>query len=200
MGRYFFYVEVCLNISPVFDYSTFPILTTERLVLRELRLADAADLLVFRGDAYVQRFNAQPLVSVAEAEMEIRKTHAVYSANEELGWGIALKDSDKIVGGIGLYHWSRYHRHAEVGYDLARNFWGQGYASEALRAVLHFGFTEMNLHRIYAGTIADNHESVRLLERNGFTREGTRRESSWEDDGTYHDSALYGLLRREFFS
>jgi ribosomal-protein-alanine N-acetyltransferase len=56
----------------------------------------------------------------------------------------------------------------------------------------------MNLHRIYAATIADNHESVRLLERVGFMREGTSRESSWEDDGTFHDSAMYGLLRREF--
>jgi ribosomal-protein-alanine N-acetyltransferase len=58
----------------------------------------------------------------------------------------------------------------------------------------------MDLHRVYAGTIADNHESVRLLERIGFTREGTRREHSWEDDGTFHDSAMYGLLRHEFIT
>ena len=56
----------------------------------------------------------------------------------------------------------------------------------------------MDLNRIYAGTIADNHASVRLLERLGFQREGTRRQHSWEEDGTFHDSAIYGLLRSEY--
>lgn len=87
-----------------------------------------------------------------------------------------------------------------MGYDLTRAYWGRGLASEALRRVLQFAFSEMNVNRIYAGTIADNQESVRMLQRNGFTREGTRRQSSWEDDGTFHDSALYGLLREEFYS
>ena len=64
--------------------------------------------------------------------------------------------------------------------------------------MIRFGFEEMSLHRIYASTIADNHESVRMLEKIGFHREGTKRESSWEDDGTFHDSAMYGLLRREY--
>ncbi len=58
--------------------------------------------------------------------------------------------------------------------------------------MIPFGFEQMNLHRIYAATIADNHESVRMLEKIGFIREGTERESSWEDDGTFHDSAMYG--------
>jgi ribosomal-protein-alanine N-acetyltransferase len=80
---------------------------------------------------------------------------------------------------------------------MARAYWGQGIASEALRAILRFGFDGMKLNYIYAGTIADNHESVRLLERIGFRREGTRREYSWEDDGTFHDGAMYGLLWHE---
>jgi len=63
---------------------------------------------------------------------------------------------------------------------------------------IRFGFEEMNLYRIYASTIADNYASVGMLEKIGFMREGTERESSWEDDGTFHDSAMYGLLRREF--
>jgi ribosomal-protein-alanine N-acetyltransferase len=79
-----------------------------------------------------------------------------------------------------------------VGYALARDHWGQGIGTEAVWAMLRFGFEQMNLHRIYAGTIADNYESVRMLEKIGFVREGTKRESSWEDDGTNHDSAMYG--------
>jgi len=56
----------------------------------------------------------------------------------------------------------------------------------------------MNLHHIYARTITDNHESVRLLERNGVVRERMQHEYSWEDDGTFHDSAMYGILRSEY--
>jgi ribosomal-protein-alanine N-acetyltransferase len=67
-----------------------------------------------------------------------------------------------------------------------------------VRAVVHYGFTQLKLNRIYAGTIADNVESVRLLEKLGFVREGTRRQHSLEDDGRFHDSAMYGLLRTDW--
>jgi ribosomal-protein-alanine N-acetyltransferase len=107
---------------------------------------------------------------------------------------------DAVVGIFSLHHWSQYHRRAEAGYGLARAYWGQGIGAEALGAIVRFGFGPLNLNRIYARTIADNHESVRLLERLGFQREGTWRKHSWEDDGTFHDSAIYGLLREEFAS
>jgi ribosomal-protein-alanine N-acetyltransferase len=68
-------------------------------------------------------------------------------------------------------------------------------ATEALTAAVRFGFSEMQLNRIEAQTIADNEPSTRLLDRLGFAREGTRRRYSWEEDGTFHDGAIYGLLR-----
>ena len=83
----------------------------------------------------------------------------------------------------------------DIGYDLARDQWGQGSATEALTAAIRFGFAEMLLNRIEAQTIADNASSTRLLGRLGFAREGTRRRYSWEEDGTFHDGAIYGLLR-----
>jgi ribosomal-protein-alanine N-acetyltransferase len=95
---------------------------------------------------------------------------------------------------FGFQNWDRYHRRAELGYDLARDLWGQGLASEALTAVIRFGFSDMQLNRIEAQTIADNESSTRLLRRLGFVLEGTRRSYSWEEDGTFHDGAIYGLL------
>ena len=78
---------------------------------------------------------------------------------------------------------------------MAVSRWGQGMRGEAARGrSSNYGFTTMRLHRIQAHTIADNHRSVRLLERLGFQREGTLREYSWEDDLAFHDSAVYGLL------
>jgi ribosomal-protein-alanine N-acetyltransferase len=187
-----------MSNKPFFDFTEFPILTTERLTLRRPVMADAGDVLLFRGDAFVQRYNSAPITTIAEAEDQIIEAHAEYGRHEGITWAVTFTGDNATLGHIALHHWSHNHRRAETGYDLARAYWGQGIATEALRTVLEFGFKRMNLHRIYAGTIADNHESVRLLERLGFTREGTRRESSWEDDGRFHDSAMYGLLRREF--
>ncbi|MCE7983234.1 MAG: N-acetyltransferase [Caldilinea sp. CFX5] len=178
--------------------SSYPVLQTERLILREVQPADAADVLVFRGDAYVQRFNSAPLQTIEEATLFIADARNLYDAQGGIGWGITLRGEDRVLGGVSLHSWSQYHRRAEVGYDLARARWGQGIGSEAVRAVLHFGFTQLNLNRIEAATIADNHESVNLLKKLGFTLEGIRRSYSWEDDGTFHDSAMFGLLRDEF--
>lgn len=182
----------------VFDFSSFPVLETERLVLRQFQLSDAADVLAYWGDPYVQRFNGPVYESVEKVRHGIERGQDEYKNQEGIGWAVTLRDEGKVIGGFGFHHWSKHHRRAEVGYDMARAYWGRGIASETLRAILRFGFDQMNLNYVYAGTIADNHESVRLLERIGFRREGTRREYSWEDDGTFHDGAMYGLLWHEF--
>ena len=184
--------------NAVFDFKTFPELITERLRLRRTLMTDAPDVLLFRCDPYVQRFNGPVFQDVAEAEALIHELDSDYFNQAGISWGITLKNKDKVIGLFGIHHWNKYHRRAEVGYDLNRDYWGRGIASEALRAIIQFGFEQMNLNRIYAGTIADNHESVRLLEAIGFEREGTRRGFSWEDDGMFHDSAIYGLLRDEY--
>ena len=182
----------------VFDCSAFPSLITERLSLRELRRSDAADVLVFRGDPEVQRYNAPVSQSVADVHELMDELDTEWADRTGICWAVTLKGSDTVIGLFGLHHWSRFHRRAEVGYDLAHAYWGQGIGTEAARAIVEFGFRRMDLNRIYAGTIADNRPSVRLLEKVGFTREGTRRQHSWEDDGTFHDSAMYGLLRDEY--
>jgi ribosomal-protein-alanine N-acetyltransferase len=171
------------------------VLTTERLVLREPVATDAEAILVFRGDPEVQRYNAEPLRDLAETVQFIELLQAETAANLRRHWAITLDGA--VVGLIGLHTWEQDHRRAELGYDMAREYWGRGLATEAGRAVIQFGFTTMALHRIEAGTIADNVRSVRLLERLGFQREGTLRERSLEQDGTFHDSAVFGLLHTD---
>ncbi len=182
----------------MFDFTIFPVLVTKRLILRDLRRSDAVDVLVFRGDPIVQKYDDPIIHSEVEAQEFINELHSEYNNQEGISWAVTLKKQDVVIGTFGLHHWDQYHRRAEAGYGLARAYWGQGIGSEALRAIVRFGFDQMNLNRIYARTIADNHESVRLLERIGFQLEGTQREHSCEDDGTFHDSAIYGLLAREF--
>lgn len=169
-----------------------PTLRTERLVLREPERADASAVLVFRGDPRVQRYNDEPLPDVAAAAEFIEFLRAESAADARRHWAITA--DDEVIGLIGLHSWEHHHRRAELGYDMAVSRWGQGIATEAARAVIDYGFTVMKLHRVQAHTIADNHRSVRLLERLGLQREGTLREYSLEEDLAFHDSAVYGLL------
>jgi ribosomal-protein-alanine N-acetyltransferase len=181
-----------------FDFTEFPVLTTQRIVLRQAHASDAADVLVFRGDPAVQRYNGPVFENEDEARDLIREIEDEYDGETGVGWAVTLKEEGRVIGLFGYHNWDRFHRRSEIGYDLARAYWGRGIASEAMRAILTFGFQHMDLNRVEAHTIADNHESVRMLERLGFEREGTRRRYSWEDDGAFHDGTIYGLLRDEW--
>jgi len=185
-------------VANAFDFSTFPTLAGERVVLRELESGDAADLFVWRSDPEVQKYNSVPMKDVAEATALIDELRRGYSAHSEIYWAVTQRGDGRAIGLFGFNSWERFHHRADIGYDLRRDFWGRGIATEALHAMLRFGFTCMQLNRIEVRTIADNHGSVRLLQRLGFQREGLRREHSLEDDGTYHDGAIYGLLQREY--
>jgi [ribosomal protein S5]-alanine N-acetyltransferase len=182
----------------MFDFTKFPVLVTERLILRNFRPSDTDDVLTFRGDPIVQKYDDPAIHTRSEAQKFIDELQSEYDNREGISWAVVLKEGAVVLGAFGLHHWNPYHRRAEAGYGIARAYWGQRIATEALRAIVQFGFEQMNLHRIYARTIADNQESVRLLERFGFRLEGTQREHSWEEDGTFHDSAIYGLLAHEF--
>ncbi|MBT5873579.1 MAG: GNAT family N-acetyltransferase [Candidatus Latescibacteria bacterium] len=175
-----------------------PTLTTDRLILRLPVPEDAEDMLVFRGDPVVQKYNSVPLAHAEEARDYIEKWLLECKAGERKIWGITLKEEGTMIGMVGLGSWRKHDRRAEVGYDMARAYWGRGIGTEAVRAAVCFGFEHMNLNRIEAATIADNMGSVRLLEKLGFTREGTLREYSLEQDGRFHDEANYGILKREF--
>jgi ribosomal-protein-alanine N-acetyltransferase len=180
-----------------FDYSVFPTLHTPRLVLRELTADDAEDVFAFRSDPYAQRFNSVPHTSVADSAALIERLATYYADHEQISWGVALRETDRVMGLFSLI-WNAGHRRAEIGYDLNRAYWGQRLASEALAAVLAFGFDDLGLNRVEAQTIEDNHESTRLLRKFGFHLEGVRRGYSLEDDGTFHGGAIYGLLKGEY--
>ena len=180
------------------DFSVFPTLKTERLLLREVDPADARDLLVFRGDPKVQRFNSRPITDISEILTVIDTLRKWYLAQKSIHWGVTRHDDQRVIGLFSLHGLNRFHQRGAIGYDLAREFWGQGIASEAARAVVGFAFEHLSLNRLEAVTISDNYRSVDLLERLGFKHEGTRREHSLEDDGLFHSSAIYGLLRREY--
>ena len=107
------------RIVGYFDFTTFPVLTTQRLVLRELQLSDEADVLVFRGDAIVQKYDDPVIHTVEEAETFIDELHEEYLAQRGINWGVTLSSQGVVLGVFSLHHWSQYHRRAEAGYGLA---------------------------------------------------------------------------------
>jgi ribosomal-protein-alanine N-acetyltransferase len=164
--------------------------------LREIVPADAADLFAFRSDPEEQRYNDPPLRTLDEAHELIESLAREYREEGAIRWGLTLAGEDTVVGLLGYNSWSPADHRAALGYDLKRGLWGRGLASEAVRAVLEFGFGPMALNRVEAHTDAENTRSIRMLRRLGFWQEGTFHEHYLED-GAFHDVALYVLLRRD---
>lgn len=185
-------------MQPSFAFGDFPRLTTERLELCEPDTKHAEDVFVFKGDPEVQVYNGVTHAALADTVRSIETARELYRRKREITWALQVRASGHIVGGVSAFDWDAYHRRAQLGYDLARDCWGQGLAQEALRAVLRFGFERMALHRWEIWTSSANARSLRLAERLGFTREATLRKRILEDDGKFHDGTLWGLLREEW--
>ena len=121
----------------------------------------------------------------------------VLTTKDHLRLGIELTAGAKLVGTCALWRIDAQCRRAEIGYVLGFQDWGQGYMHEALSALLDYAFTELNLNRVEADTDPRNERSTRLLDRLKFSKEGLFRERCIVD-GEISDSAMYGLLRRDW--
>lgn len=175
-------------------FTPFPTLETERLVLRQLVLADQNDLFRLRSDTRLMRYIARPLAkTVADAVLLIDDFAQASRNNERITWGIALKTAPHIIGTIGFVKILKEHERAEVGYLLHADHHGTGLMQEALRAVIDYGFRVMNLHSIEAVIDPENSASARILERTGFRQEGHFRENICFN-GQFRDSVYYSLL------
>jgi ribosomal-protein-alanine N-acetyltransferase len=108
-----------------------------------------------------------------------------------------LEHDDQLVGTCGFNEWSREHRWAEVGYDLAQAYWGQGLMRQAVAAVLEWTFRQDQVDRVHAFVRVDNRRSERLLKRSGFVREGCLR-SYRMCRGQPYDFYIYSLLRSDW--
>lgn len=177
----------------------FPELKTPRLILRHVRPADASALLDIFTDQETMRYWSRPVFEREEQASDyIRELQDSLDAAQGIRWGIALKEeSERLIGFGGYYAWHRQHCRAEIHYILGRRSWGQGYATEALRPMVNFGFDHMSLHSIEAQVSAGNSDSERLLNRLGFMREGHLREN-YRVGTEFVDSLIFSLLKRDW--
>jgi RimJ/RimL family protein N-acetyltransferase len=170
------------------------LIPAERLVLRRFRPADGPALAAYRSDPDVARYQSwEPPVSPDLAAV------LAIGDPDTPGWfqyAIERTTDHALLGDIGV-HLHDNRMQAEIGFTLAPEHQGQGYASEAVRAVLRHLFRVRGLHKVSAECDARNVASARLLERVGFIREGLRREQTWIKD-EWTDDLIYGLLASDY--
>jgi RimJ/RimL family protein N-acetyltransferase len=137
----------------------------------------------------------------ATTRVFVERVSAVRHAQPRLDFDLAitLRDSGELIGGCGFHIAEPQNRAGWIGYILARACWGQGYATEAARALLYFGFAHCGLHRIWATCDPRNVASAHVLEKIGMQREGHLRENKLQR-GTWRDSYLFAILVEEFRS
>ncbi|MBP6697781.1 MAG: GNAT family N-acetyltransferase [Flavobacteriales bacterium] len=175
---------------------TFPIVTTERLVLRDLRPTDVEQVFALRSDPLVMQHVNRPLAkTIDDASALIDLINSMVAASDAVQWAITVKGDDVFIGLIGFWRMEKQHHLAELGYMLAHEHWGKGYISEAIGALIPFGFNTLGLHRIEAITRPENAASIRALEKNGFAPEAHFKENIFWN-GSFHDSLHFGRLAR----
>jgi ribosomal-protein-alanine N-acetyltransferase len=184
------YICVMLQLS----FQPFPTIHTERLFLRAVDTADANEIFFLRSDATVLTYlDKAPAKSIDEAVEFIERIQKDGAKADGVLWGIALKESDAIVGTIGFWQMQKEHYRAEIGYALHPAWQGKGIMDEALKAVLQYGFETMKLHSVEANINPTNTASRKLLEKNGFVKEAHFKENYYYN-GKFIDSIIYSLL------
>ncbi|MGI8584309.1 MAG: GNAT family N-acetyltransferase [Chitinophagaceae bacterium] len=174
------------------NFDPFPVLETDRLMLRKISMDDAEYLFHLRTNEDAMRYINKPkLLSIDDAREIIKKMNEP----DRVQWGITLKTADTIIGTIGYHRIEKEHFRAEIGYMLHPQYWNTGIMSEAITIVIDHGFNEMNLHSIEAIINPGNTISRNILKKFNFIKEAYFKETFFFE-GNFLDSEIYSLVNR----
>jgi ribosomal-protein-alanine N-acetyltransferase len=154
------------NIS----FTPFPELATERLVLRRMVAEDIKEFHILKSDARILEFLYYKPKTMDEARIFLQKLNDDITKNECIIWGIAQKGENKLIGSICFWNIVKERSKAEIGYELMPEYFVKGIMTEAMKAVMKYGFDKMRLELIEAVPYVNNIKSIKLLERNNFVR------------------------------
>ena len=177
--------------------NSFPRLETKRLLLRQTTQEDVEDVFAVFCDFKVTRFHdLDTLTHLDEASMVIERRAKGFENGHGIRWAIVYKQSNCSIGSCG-FTWLKEKNAAEVGYELNSQFWKQGIMSEAIAAILQYGFRSREIRFVIAEIMLDNIASRRLLEKLGFQSQGIlKKRGFWK--GRYHDLEQFKLMKTEF--
>ncbi|MBD8033388.1 MULTISPECIES: GNAT family N-acetyltransferase [Solibacillus] len=173
----------------------FPTLSTDRLVLREIFQEDAEAIYsYFSDDRVTKHYGMNTFTNLEEAENLINAFSSNFTQKRGIRWGIERKNKKGLIGTIGFNLWSPAHKRAEIGYEIHPDFWRLGYTSEALMAIVDYGFNELGLTRIGAVVFIENHASNQLLLSNGFEKEGILKKYIYQNNIAY-DVNMFSIVK-----
>jgi RimJ/RimL family protein N-acetyltransferase len=167
-------------------------------MLRPLEHSDAPELLrIYADPEFTRYWSCAPWTSPTQATEYIEKSQRDLDTGESLRLGIVLDAHAQLIGTCSLFNLMVQCRRAELGYGIAPAHWRQGYMFEAVSELIRHAFDALHLNRLEADIDPRNAASAHSLEKLGFVREGYLRER-WIVDEEVSDTALYGLLAREW--
>ena len=151
------------------NFTPFPILTTERLTLRQLVIDDKQEIFTLRSDREINKYLDRQLSNTIEDAMNfINKVNENINKNDSLYWAITLSDKNVLVGTICLFGFSDDNYKCEIGYELLTNFQGQGIMKEAVEKVIDYALNTIKVKKIEAFLHRGNQGSIKLLEKFSF--------------------------------
>lgn len=171
----------------------------EKVVLRGLELYDAKELHKCVNDWEVRRYLGMfyPFSEIEEEEF-VKSSWERRKKGTDFIFGICEKENGQLIGTIGLHKVDWKNRNAELGIAIwKKEYWGRGYGTDAIKALLKYAFHELNLHRVYLRVYNFNKRAIRCYEKAGFKKEGVMREAFWRN-GEWHDTILMSILQSEF--
>lgn len=180
------------------QFTPFPVLETKRLYLRALTTNDFEEIMLLRGNPISMQYIPRPLVKTKEQALEhIQMIQEKIDTNEGINWAITEKGCDKLIGLMGHYRIKPEHFRCELGYMLLPEYQNKGYTTEAIGALLEYGFNTMQMHSIEAIIDPRNSASERVLQKCGFVKEAHLLENEYYD-GAFIDTVIYSILKRNF--
>ena len=180
------------------NFTPFPELRTERLLLRRLEKTDANEIFFLRSNEDVLRhLGKEPATTIREAEEFIGLINKNVDNNESILWGIALQGHPSIIiGTICLWNFKKENYRGEIGYLLHPDHWRKGIIKEAINKVVDYGFNVLKLHSIEAQLSSGNIASSAALERTGFVKEAHLKENFYFK-GEFSDTLIYSILTKK---
>ncbi|MFD2285566.1 GNAT family N-acetyltransferase [Pedobacter petrophilus] len=177
------------------NFTKFPVLETERLILREHSFSDAETLYAMRTDERVMKYiDRERPADLLTIKTIITKFNEGFENGNNLAWIIVLKENpEQMIGTVGFWQTDYANHRAEIGYMLHPDFWRKGIITEALKKAIDFGFETMNLHTIKANINTGNEASRQILIKHGFVKEALFKQDYYFK-GKFLDSEIYGLI------
>ena len=172
-------------------FDRFPVLKTDRLILRQLNENDVNGIYNFYSDPVALKYVPRNLFTERiEASDKIKFFDALFDDRKGICWAISYKEKQDIIGIAGFFEIDKAANKAELGYGFLQGNWGKGVGTEILKTLTDFGFQAIQLHKIYAYIHPDNSSSIKVVGKFGYKREGLFKDHDFAQN-KYFDTAVY---------